>query len=79
MGRIITQTVRVDTEVEVDIDLDDLDLLEFMPDITLKEFFRHECGELTFVALEAMRELRTLQGEKSNLIKIMEELTGAYV
>lgn len=79
MGRIITQTVRIDTDIEVDIDLDDLDLSEFMADITLQEFFKNERGDLHFVAIEAIQELRALQGKKSNLVKLIEELTGAYV
>ncbi|CAM3863833.1 hypothetical protein [Avibacterium endocarditidis] len=76
MGKIITHTVTVDVDVDVDIDLDDLELSDYMPDITLQEFFYHRCGSLNFVAIEAMRELRALQGEKANLMKLLEELTG---
>lgn len=79
MGKIITHTVNIDTYVDVDIDIDDLDLSDFMPDIPLQEFFRCNCGNLHFVAIEAIRELQNLQGEKTNLVKLLEELTGAYI
>lgn len=75
--------ITVDTTVSVDVDLDDLDL-DVLIDYVEEQLGKNLADGVDIWAhsskvISALKELAALQGEKENLVWLVETVTGKQV
>lgn len=79
---IIETSARVDVDVDVEIDLDDLDfddLYEYVRSKCAGAHFPPNLAENSYKVHLAIKELSALQGEKENIVWLVESITGKVV